>query len=295
MENNLSNYLEEFLKTKTGLPFVELSVEKVYNNNYHKNSLSTHSHYEIVYVQKGKATFDIDGKRVELLKKHFMIIKPDISHKLIINSDESCSLITLYFDFKKTDKSVVSLEEILNSNDDEGFGALVSLNSIYKNEIVNALNKITREMNNDFPDSELLCSLTVMEIFIWLSRALKNEWENSVNKNEEKLKEIMEISRNFIEENYNNESVGLNEIANNVYLSPSHFARVFKKYYDVSPIKYMLSFRIKKAKELLEATDMKITDISFEVGFQAQQRFNDIFKKVAGMSPSEYRKSVIKK
>ena len=84
--------------------------------------------------------------------------------------------------------------------------------------------------------------------------------------------------------------MGLNDIANSVYLSPSHFARVFKKFYQVSPIQFLLSVRIKKAKELLENTEIKISDISYDVGFSAQQRFNDIFKKHENMSPSEYRK-----
>jgi len=290
MENsNLSNYLEEFLKTKTGLPFVELSVERVLDNNYHHNTLSTHSHYEIVYVQKGKAIFDIDGRKVELLKKDFMIIRPHIAHRLIIDSEEPCSFVTLYFDFKRSDSSLVSLEEILSSGAEENYGAFISLSSIYKSEIVNALNKITREMSSDLPDSEFLCSLTVMEIFVWISRALKNEWEKSVNKSEEKLSKIMKLSEKYIEDNYNSD-INLNSIANNVYLSPSHFTRVFKKYYNISPIQYLLKVRIEKSKDLLKKSDMKISDIAYEVGFSGQQRYNDIFKKLTGMSPTEYRK-----
>ena len=63
----------------------------------------------------------------------------------------------------------------------------------------------------------------------------------------------------------------------------------FKKYYDVSPIQYLLRIRIEKAKELLEETNQKVGDIASSVGFSAQQRFNDIFKKNLGVSPSEYR------
>lgn len=291
--NNLSNYLEEFLKTKTGLPFVELSVERVYDNNYHHNTLSTHTHYEIVYVQKGKATFDIEGEKVELLKKDFMIIRPHIPHRLIIDSEETCSFITLYFDFKKNDNSLVSLEEFLYSKEDENYGAFIRLSPAYKKEISDALNKITREMANSLPDSEFLCSLTVMEIFVWISRALKDEWEKTVNKSEEKMLNIIEISKRFIEENYNSD-IGLENIANNVYLSPSHFARVFKKACGISPIQYLLKVRIEKSKELIEYTDTKISDIAYDVGFSSQQRYNDIFKKLTDMSPTEYRKKIKK-
>lgn len=65
--------------------------------------------------------------------------------------------------------------------------------------------------------------------------------------------------------------------------------RAFKKYYDISPIQYLLSVRIEKARQYLEETNLKVGEIASAVGFSAQQRFNDIFRKQTGMSPSEYR------
>lgn len=282
---------EEFMNIKSGLPFVAHSVERVLDSHYHFNEPSSHEQFELVYVQRGDVTFDIGGIRVPVGRKNLLLIKPKQPHCLIVEEEKQCSLLVLKFYFKGPDKntiSPVSLEDFVNYVGEQQFGAFLTLGSSYKNEIVSALNRITAEMRNSRENSEFLCSLMTMELFVWLSRALKSEWENSMKKHQEKLKEMLKSARDFIDEKYM-EDIGLNDIANYIYLSPSHFARVFKRMFDVSPIQYLLSVRIEHSKELLEQTEMKIGDIALQVGFSAQQRYNEIFRKQMKMSPGEYR------
>lgn len=282
---------EEFMNIKSGLPFVAHSVERVLDSRYHLNEASSHEQFELVYVQRGEATFDINGTKVEVSKKNLLLIKPRQPHRLIVEEEKQCNLLVLKFYFKGPDKnniSPVSLEDFVNYVGKQQFGAFITLGSNYKNEIVSALNRITAEIRNVREDSEFLCSLITMELFVWLSRALKSEWENSMKKHQERLKEMLKSARDFIDEKYM-EEIGLNDIANYIYLSPSHFARVFKRMFGVSPIQYLLSVRIHKSMELLEQTEMKIGDIALHVGFSAQQRYNEIFRKQMKMSPSEYR------
>ena len=104
------------------------------------------------------------------------------------------------------------------------------------------------------------------------------------------MQEILESAKHYIDKNYNTD-ISLSDIAGYVYISTSHFARAFKKEYNTSPIQYLLTLRIEKAKTLLEETNLKVGDIASTVGFSAQQRFNDIFKKHMGLSPSEYRQN----
>ena len=112
----------------------------------------------------------------------------------------------------------------------------------------------------------------------------------SVKSRSVKLKELLLISKEYIENNYEKE-IGLSDIAGFVFLSESYFAHTFKAEFKVSPKRYLLNVRIEAAKRLLAETDEKINDISAEVGFSSQQRFNDIFKKYEGVTPLAYRKS----
>jgi AraC-like DNA-binding protein len=128
-----------------------------------------------------------------------------------------------------------------------------------------------------------------MELFVLISRALKMEWENSIKNKSSKMKELIQVSVNYINNNYERE-ISLKDIAQYVFLSTSYFTRAFKEEMGISPINYLLKTRIERAKELLKDSTQKISDIALSVGFSNQQRFNDIFKKYVKMTPLQYRK-----
>jgi len=115
------------------------------------------------------------------------------------------------------------------------------------------------------------------------------EWENSIKSKSPKLKELIEISVNYIHNNFER-NISLNDIAKFVFLSTSYFTRAFKEEMNISPISYLLKVRVERAMELLRETDQKVSDIALSVGFSNQQRFNEIFKKHTKMTPLQYRK-----
>lgn len=87
-----------------------------------------------------------------------------------------------------------------------------------------------------------------------------------------------------------NETVGLEQLAGLVGLFPFHFARAFKHTTGVPPHQYQLSLRIARAKALLEATDLSVTQIAFDVGYESSQALARLFRREVGMSPSHYRR-----
>lgn len=72
-------------------------------------------------------------------------------------------------------------------------------------------------------------------------------------------------------------------------VSEAHFARSFKDAFDVPPHRYLLTRRIERAKALLRDTDMPVTDIAFETGWQSLGTFGRVFRDVTGESPNELR------
>lgn len=94
----------------------------------------------------------------------------------------------------------------------------------------------------------------------------------------------------FIKENYG-ENISVKEIAAAASVSERECYRRFKSAMSTSPIKYLDSLRIKKAAELLSATQASVTDICFSVGFSNGSYFSHRFKEMLGCSPLEYRKA----
>jgi AraC family transcriptional regulator, regulatory protein of adaptative response / methylated-DNA-[protein]-cysteine methyltransferase len=80
----------------------------------------------------------------------------------------------------------------------------------------------------------------------------------------------------------------LEKVAKEVYLSPFHFQRLFKKWAGVSPKKFLQYISISHAKKLLEQ-DATLEAASFEAGLSGTSRLHDLFIHIEGMTPGEYK------
>jgi YesN/AraC family two-component response regulator len=119
-----------------------------------------------------------------------------------------------------------------------------------------------------------------------------NEITNMIMKKRVLSKEVTEATH-FIQRNYGSD-INLPQVADYVKLSPNYLGNLFKKELQVNFIEYLNEFRIGKAKELLLGTYLKSYEIAERVGFKENTYFCKVFKKVAGMSPNEFRKHLMK-
>jgi AraC family transcriptional regulator len=87
------------------------------------------------------------------------------------------------------------------------------------------------------------------------------------------------------------EDISLDELAAEARLSSFHFARMFKQSVGVPPRVYLTQLRVEKACELLEMTDLPVTEIAYEVGYSSNQVLARVFVKHRHMSPSDYRRA----
>lgn len=88
------------------------------------------------------------------------------------------------------------------------------------------------------------------------------------------------------------EDISLDELAAEAHLSPFHFARMFRQSVGVPPRVYLTRLRVAKACELLELTDLPVTQIALEVGYSSNQVLARVFFKHRHMNPTEYRRAV---
>lgn len=88
------------------------------------------------------------------------------------------------------------------------------------------------------------------------------------------------------------EDLSLDELAAEARLSTFHFARMFKQSVGMPPRVYLTQLRMEKACELLQHTDLSITQIAQEVGYSSNQVLARVFTKQRHISPSDYRRAV---
>jgi AraC family transcriptional regulator len=88
------------------------------------------------------------------------------------------------------------------------------------------------------------------------------------------------------------QDLSLKALAAASYLSPFHFARLFKKLTGVSPHNYLAGIRATRAQLLLAETDLSVTEIGARVGYLSGSHFTKAFRLATGATPREFRKSL---
>lgn len=83
--------------------------------------------------------------------------------------------------------------------------------------------------------------------------------------------------------------LNLEQMSSHACFSRYHFLRLFRQAFNKTPHQYLVERRIEKAKELLGARDLRVTDVCFEVGFQSLGSFSSLFHKSVGHAPVAYR------
>lgn len=125
------------------------------------------------------------------------------------------------------------------------------------------------------------------------------EYFNSLmNEKAEQERSIMEndyISKTILYmKNHYGRDIGINDIAQYINLNPTYLSRIFKKATGKTIIEFLTLLRIEKSKVLLEHANKSIKEISAELGYYDVRSFTRFFKKYEGVTPGEYRKSLVR-
>lgn len=104
----------------------------------------------------------------------------------------------------------------------------------------------------------------------------------------QKAANIVSQAKALVEQNYAGDA-SLETIAAQVFISPCYLSVIFKKETNTTFKNYLIQTRIDKAKELLEDTDMKIYEVAESVGYNDTRYFSELFQRICGKTPSQYR------
>lgn len=108
--------------------------------------------------------------------------------------------------------------------------------------------------------------------------------------NHDTYEDAVDVAIHYMKENME-KHLTLQELAEAVDYSPSHFSTLFRRKTGHSPSAYFNLLKVQYACQLLDTTDMKVNQICYKVGLEDTFYFSRLFTKIMGLSPSDYRKS----
>ena len=97
------------------------------------------------------------------------------------------------------------------------------------------------------------------------------------------------MAKQFMEKQYM-DNISLEQVASIAGFSPNYFSSQFKQEIGMGFQDYLTMLRINRAKELLRSTNLSISEVCYQVGYQDIRTFNRVFKRVAALRPGEFKK-----
>jgi two-component system response regulator YesN len=126
----------------------------------------------------------------------------------------------------------------------------------------------------------------------WLMSRIRGICEEIGRVRERKLSGVILAARDYISQNYCND-ITLEDVSREVNISPNYFSKLFKDETGSNFIDYLTALRIEKAKKLLADSRYVNKEICYQIGYADPNYFSRIFKKVVGLTPTEYRASLL--
>lgn len=263
------NTEKDFLVSTCGYFIAENSIYHLHNRNYHNG-------YTLIYLHKGKAILPrVDGTDEIVTSGEVIIFHPYEYPKVTYLADAENERYYIYFEGSQINKCLTKFK--LNDKRHYHVG---DLSTQIKN-----FHKII----DDFECRGYYDDIHRNTLFLNILSAISNAVNPITKKSYPPIfKEVLDT----IENNYF-KKFSLQNLAKTFSISTSTLKRYFNKYTSKTPIDYINHIRLDRAKLMLVESNMSISEIAFNVGFDDALYFSKFFKKKIGVSPKKYREHVL--
>jgi AraC-like DNA-binding protein len=269
------NHLAEKNKIASALYITDIGFYPKARFHYRERLNGSEQNILICCVE-GKGEITIQKVKYVLNSGEFVVIPAKVDHKYVSDENNPWSIYWVHF------KGSIghSIIDLVNKKMLGPKGVLHDVENIVK-----LFEEIYSQLENGYSSDNLTYSNMCFWHFI-TSCIYKNQRDSAhIGHQKDSIDKAIE----FLKIN-STKSLSLQDIANQVNLSPSHLSFLFRNKTGFSPIEYFNHLKMQKACQHLLFTENRIKEISFELGINDQYYFSRLFKKVMGVSPEEYRK-----
>ena len=266
----------------------------VRHNRYTPPILHEHTFFEIIYVYDGSCKQTISNNTVLLSTGDICIIPPGIKHNVSVFDDNSVilnclikknTLHNIFFNFLNN-ANILSTFFLNNIYSETGNNYIV-FHTGHDFEIQRAFLYTYWESLNKTLYFDQMISYTLLLIFGLLIRLYEKSVELPVFTKKTDVQRFALLQ--YIQDNYSR--VTLDDIAARFHYTPEYTSKLIKKTTGLTFTQILQQVRIEKAQVLLHDTNMTITNIANEIGYENTENFIRSFKSKMHMTPTEYRRT----
>jgi AraC-like DNA-binding protein len=272
--------MEENMKIKNLFFHIHYCNCRQFNESgrYPSKITRTIQHHELVFVTGGKGTIIIEKKRYQVKAGMLFYICPDVLHSIETDIEESICFLSVHFSYARVsfndskwairgEAGILPLRSALELKD------YYHIDDIFK--------KLVASWNAKLPGYEFITKTLLQQLLIAIFQNIRKQNQNySISLKVEKIIKYMH-------QNINNR-VTLTELSELVQLSSAYLSRAFKETTGYSVIEFFNKIKIDKAKELIIEGNKRVKEVAQALGFTDEFYFSRIFKRIEGISPSEY-------
>lgn len=233
---------------------------------------------EVLLVYEGSGIYTIDNNKYIAKKGDLIFYNSGVVHDEFGGNGSNLGTYCLGISNLK----ILKLGD--NKIIEDNYCPIINCNE-YFDDILSMFDIIRKSIDVD--------GIHVAEFSNFLVQALVVKFRIIIEKNGD-VKQIKETSlatkvKIYIDKNYN-ENISLKSIAEAVNANQYYLSHIFKEETGFSPMQYVTRRRIGEAQNLLINTQLSITEIAANVGYNNSNYFQNVFKKIVGYTPGSYRK-----
>lgn len=247
-----------------------------------------HTEFEFVYVETGTVYFGISDKQFALSEGQGVFINSKILHRYFSQGNAIVPNFVLMPYFIAAQDSLIYQKYVLPIMASPMDYQIFSSDIPWQAQALSLMREMMAAQEKA-SDVELVNSYLIQKIWHILYQNTDVEHmgkkENYSASSQARLQLMMQyIHQKFA---YN---ISLSDIADQAKVSKSTALNLFQRYLGISPVTYLINYRLQEAAKLLASTEKKVTVISKDTGFDSVDYFCKAFKKYYKLTPTEYRK-----
>lgn len=248
-----------------------------------------HDFWEVVYADKKSVVITAGAQELTLEAGQMYIHKPNEFHKIRCDGTRAANSVILSFDCSCPElMSIAGIVINCNAEERRLMGLIISeATAAFSTPLGTSYTRVLEKSETGDFGCEQMIQLYMEQLLILLIRGNKRNIRIKNESDTNLLPKICEYLENNVDKH-----LSFSDIQTEFNISASVIKRLFKDNMNCGIMEHFSRLKVDAAKQMIRENEYNFTEISEKLAFNTPQYFTTVFRRISGMSPSEYEKSV---